>query len=76
MLRAGSVLALAAVIGLAARASGAGALDREPAGRALAVRASISGTDHSTVSYAVGNRTGTGLRSIEPAAPPVGRGPR
>lgn len=64
VLRAGAVLALAAVIGLTARVPAAGALDCEPAGQALAVHASISGTDRLTVSYAVVNRTGTGLRWI------------
>ena len=88
MLRAGAVLALAAVIGLTARVPGAGALDCEPAGQALAVHASISGADRLTVSYAVVNRTGTGLRWIRigsgerertrvvPQQTPAGRGPR
>jgi hypothetical protein len=92
VLRAGAVLALATVIGLTARVPVARALDCEPAGQALAVRASIAGSDRLTVSYAVDNRTGAGLRWIgigsgerertrlvpqqTPAAPPAGRAPR
>jgi hypothetical protein len=64
VLRVGAVLALAAVIGLTARVQVVSALDCEPAGRALAVRASIAGTDRLTVSYAVVNRTGAGVSWI------------